>query len=130
MSEADQDGDGKINYNEFEDAMKDVFRKSWLRPCDQSPSKSISPTRSIRNFDLNAMSPVKFIENPEDDWSPIKKTVKKDNDGQIISPERGNPFLNAATPSPSNKRRNRGGDRDRKENDSGDGFKLISIKEE
>ena len=34
LSEADKDGDGKINYNEFESAMKDVFRKSWLRKCD------------------------------------------------------------------------------------------------
>jgi hypothetical protein len=45
LGEADKNGDGKIDYGEFESAMKDVFRKSWLRKCDQSPSKSISPVR-------------------------------------------------------------------------------------
>lgn len=34
LGEADKNGDGKIDYQEFESAMKDVFRKSWLRQCD------------------------------------------------------------------------------------------------
>ena len=34
LIEADKDHDGKIAYCEFESAMKDVFRKSWLRKCD------------------------------------------------------------------------------------------------
>ena len=82
------------------------------------------------------MSPVKFIENPED-LSPIKKTIRKEG-GLIISPERGNPFLNAATPSPVHKgrnaRNNRGGNRagnhDENIKSSGLGFTLISIKED
>ena len=47
LGEADKKGDGKIDYEDFESAMKDVFRKSWLRKCDQSPSKSksMSPVR-------------------------------------------------------------------------------------
>jgi len=31
LSGADKNGNGKIDYEEFESAMKDVFRKSWLR---------------------------------------------------------------------------------------------------
>jgi len=76
--------------------MRDVFRKSWLRKCDRSPSKSISPARSFVGLDF---SPVKFfdIENPEN-ISPVRAT--KNGNGLIISPERGNPFRNAS-PSPS-----------------------------
>jgi|DEB0MinimDraft_12_1074336.scaffolds.fasta_scaffold17443_3 hypothetical protein len=47
LLEADRNGDGQIGFDEFEQAMKDVFRKSWLRKCDRSPSKSISPNRSM-----------------------------------------------------------------------------------
>lgn len=34
LGDADKNKDGKIDYKEFESAMKDVFRKSWLRQCD------------------------------------------------------------------------------------------------
>lgn len=84
LSEADKDGDGQISFSEFEAAMKEVFRKSWLRKCDRSPSKSISPVHS-------EISPVKFFDVD----SPLSTKPK----GQIISPERGNPFRNAS-PSP------------------------------
>jgi hypothetical protein len=69
LEDADHNQDGKIDYNEFESAMKDVFRKSWLRKCDQSPSKSISPVRSFKGME---MSPVKYVENIEY-GSPIKR---------------------------------------------------------
>ena len=90
LLEADKNGDGQIDFTEFEQAMKDVFRKSWLRKCDRSPSKSISPARS-------EISPVKFnMLNPE---SPVHSP----NKGKIISPERY-PFLNASpSPSPENR---------------------------
>lgn len=38
LYEADKSGDGQISFQEFKMAMKEVFRKSWLRKCDQSPS--------------------------------------------------------------------------------------------
>ena len=71
--------------------MKDVFRKSWLRKCDQSPSKSISPTRSQRGKG-SELSPIKFFDNLDSFNSPFKKTQKMKN-GKIISPER-NPHRN------------------------------------
>lgn len=96
LHEADKNNDGKIDYNEFESAMKEVFRKSWLRKCDQSPSKSMSP---VRQFDLNSvdLSPVKF--NGQNTYqSPMKKRKRFEdeyNNGKIISPER-NPFAEAS----------------------------------
>ena len=93
LLEADKDGDGKIGFEEFEGAMKEMFRKSWLRKCDRSPSKSSSP--GVCSHRGMSLSPVKFCENPEES-SPTK--IRKNN-GEIISPERGNPFRNMS-PSP------------------------------
>lgn len=81
LNDADKDRDGKINYNEFESAMKDVFRKSWLRKCDQSPSKS-SPS-PVKSFDLMDLSPVKFQQDnclgEGSYYSPVK--MKKQKNG-------------------------------------------------
>lgn len=122
LDEADKNGDGKIDYDEFESAMKDVFRKSWLRKCDQSPSRSISPCR-------RSVSPVKF--NFQDCDSPVKKTTTK-KQGQIISPER-NPFADASV-SPERRargRRTRGGRIDPHTNENlGMGIKLIAMQQE
>lgn len=72
LKEADKNGDGTIGYEEFSQAMTDMFRKSWLRPCDRSPSKSptksASPCKSCRshgdrvskfNGDMEESSPLK-----------------------------------------------------------------------
>ena len=75
LKEADKNGDGVVSYDEFSLTMNDMVRKSWLRECDQSPSRS--------------MSPVKMRDtSPDRENSPLK--IKKKG-GQIISPER-NPF--------------------------------------
>lgn len=72
LKEADKTGDGKVSYDEFSQTMNDMVRKSWLRECDRSPSRS----------------PIKMNEcSPDRENSPLKK--KKN--GLIISPER-NPF--------------------------------------
>lgn len=123
LDEADKNGDGKIDYDEFESAMKDVFRKSWLRKCDQSPSRSISPCR-------RSVSPVKF--NFEEYDSPVKKTTNRKKGGQIISPER-NPFADASV-SPQRRgrgRRTRGGKIEAENNENLEmGIKLIAMQQE
>lgn len=40
LKEADKNGDGKVSYDEFSQTMNDMVRKSWLRECDRSPSRS------------------------------------------------------------------------------------------
>ena len=78
MEEADKDRDGVISFNDFEQTMNEMVRKSWLRRADRSPSKN----------------PVKKFEcSPDRNVSPTK--------GLIISPER-NPFnRNKGKKSPS-----------------------------
>ena len=92
LKEADKNGDGTIGYEEFSQAMTDMFRKSWLRPCDRSPSKSPtkseSPCKSCRSPGDRVS---KFNEDMEES-SPLK-VGNKNTLGQIISPER-NPFKN------------------------------------
>lgn len=73
LKEADKNGDGVVSYDEFSLTMNEMVRKSWLRECDQSPSRS--------------KSPIKMNLSPDRENSPLKK--KKG--GLIISPER-NPF--------------------------------------
>jgi hypothetical protein len=39
LKETGKDGDGVITFDDFENTMN-MVRKSWLRRCDRSPSKS------------------------------------------------------------------------------------------
>ena len=86
LKEADKNGDGQVNYEEFKITMREMVRKSWLRLGDTSislsPSKSQSPTK-FSVYDEN--SPLKTQNTP----SPTKH---KRNGGKIVSPDRGNPF--------------------------------------
>ena len=75
--------------------MNDMVRKSWLRVCDRSPTKS-----PVKKFQLSPvkefeMSPVKKFE-----LSPDRENGGSPTKGLIISPER-NPFnRNKKSPSP------------------------------
>ena len=90
-----------MDYEDFEQTMKNMINKSMLRSVDRSPSKSpqkdrfnSSPSRS------GSISPAKLSlrkrRSPYEDKansyeSPKPKT---DNSNKVISPEKGNPFRN------------------------------------
>jgi hypothetical protein len=82
LQEADKNRDGVISFDDFSLTMNEMVRKSWLRKCDRSPSKS----------------PVKKFECSPDreNGSPTR--------GLIISPER-NPFNSTKQKSPSPKKK-------------------------
>ena len=83
LQEAGKNKDGAINFEDFSQTMNDMVRKSWLRRCDRSPSKS----------------PVKKFE-----CSPDRENGGSPTKGLIISPER-NPFnRNRKNKSPSPKK--------------------------
>lgn len=96
LAEADTSGNGTITYPEFKRAMRNMIRRSWLRPDERSPSRSFSPAKSpekspckdfydegspIKAFNLVEVSPVKFSqihenENHAEEIIPNKNQAK------------------------------------------------------
>ena len=101
--EADRSGDGKVTFEEFRAVMRTMVRKSWLRAADRSPEKSRVGNSPIKSCYGGYDSPAK-VKYVGTDGSPLKKNMinpeetgenrspLKQGGGQIISPERGNPF--------------------------------------
>lgn len=78
LEEADKNRDGVISFDDFSQTMNEMVRKSWLRRCDRSPSKS-----PVKKFEISPVKKFEISPERENGGSPTK--------GLIISPER-NPF--------------------------------------